>query len=159
MLILKIYQPKGEGPRMVPAHKGNRVKGQGSKHNNWKQKTIAILAINMLSRLFLRRYSLRSRARSLPLRGDVDNVPGSVSFDAYFTLWCALFRVTTTFFTQTHTHDYTRTEYAFPDKEQSTTIPRSSRGSFIRILFAFHCHLVPAEEEGHIAVSLSPCCH
>lgn len=153
MLILayKYSQWQSGGAKCSTAHNG-RVKGQGSKHNTEIVNDCDLVKI-MLSRLFLRRYSLLSRTRSLPLRGDIENAPGNVSFFTYLTFWCALFRVTFFFF-----FAHTQTEHAFPDTEQSTAIFRFSGNSFIRIFPAFRCYLVPAEEEGNIAVSLC-CCH
>ena len=110
----------------------------------------------MLSRLFLRRYSVRSRTRSLPLRGDVNNAPGNVSSPPRVPSCGVLYlELTTNLYKYLCLH--TQTEYAFPDKEQGTAILGSSRRSFVRILSTFHCHFVPAEEEGDIAVCLL--CH
>ena len=69
---------------MVPPNK-DRVKGQGSKHSTEIVDDCDLVKI-MLSRLFLRRYSLLSRTRSLPLRGDIENAPGNVSFSFSPTL-------------------------------------------------------------------------
>ena len=78
-------------------------------------------------------------------------------FGRYLLLWCALFRVRTfpTFSPHTHAHLHAHlhahTEYAVPDEEQGTTLPRPCGWSITSLFPSLHCHLVSAEEEGHIA--------